>query len=89
MRKTLLLCSALFAAVCDAALTAAYVVYDYLDPVKALKFADPAPERRDLIEHGMPTQDAPNQRTVQVTTDQRPWLERFTRLQHQPTFALN
>ena len=93
MRKTLLLCSALIVTVCDAALTVVYVAYDYasgfFDPVKALTLTDPAPERHDLIEHGMPQQDAPTQRTVKATTDQRPWLDRFTRLQHQPSFALH
>lgn len=91
MKKTLVLCAALFAAAGTALCNAVVIVYDHvgawLDPIKPLILTEPPAERRDLVEHGMPSQAAPTARTVKVTTDQRPWLDRFVRLQHQPAFG--
>ena len=91
MKRSLLILSTLATSAGAAILNVVVVVRDYVGDlfshVPPFTVTEPAPERRDLIEHGMPQQAAPTQRTIQATTDQRPWLDRFVRLQHQPSFV--
>ena len=91
MKKMLVSCVLLFLDGFAVARNVVVVVRDYVGDlfghVPPFTVTEAAPERLDLIEHGMPQQATPTQRTIQATTDQRPWLDRFVRLQHQPSFA--